>query len=243
MIDIHCHIMPSLDDGPSTMEESINMARIAIEDGISVVVATPHNRDLGGKNLSRELPNRVNEFNRILESASIPLKVLYGMENHIEMDIITQLNSLEALPIEGTRFMLLELPFEFFPVYTNEIIADLFAGGITPIIVHPERNASIRSDIGLLRDMVNKGCIAQVSSGSISGIHGSLVRDCARDFILQNLVHVLSTDAHSDRGNRTPKLSYAEKLVADIIGSDVAYKMVKDIPLAIINDDISAINV
>lgn len=228
--------MPGLDDGPSTLEESINMAKIASEDGISMVVATPHNRDLAGKNLSGKFPYMVQQFNRTLEAQSIPVKVLYGMENHIEMDIVEQVGSGQALTIEGTNFMLIELPFEFVPIYTNQIITELFDNGITPIIVHPERNAGIQLDIGLLEELVSRGCLVQVSAGSIDGIHDGLIQNVARDLILKDLVHVISTDAHSDKGDRVPKLSHVVKKVADMIGSESASNMVTETPFSIVNN-------
>jgi protein-tyrosine phosphatase len=237
MFDIHNHILFGLDDGPSTLEESVNMARIAHADGIQFIVATPHNRDVHGRNLNYSLADAVNHLNQELLDLSVPISILLGMENHIEMDTLEQIHSGIALPIEGTNFILIELPFEFMPFYAEKVLGDLLRIGMTPIIVHPERNVPIHGDFLLLSGLVDMGCLVQTSAGSLMGDFGVLVQNVSRALIEQRLVHVIATDAHSDKGIRIPKISEAVALVSDIIGSSAASRMVLDIPLSIICDE------
>ena len=114
-VDIHSHILPGIDDGPSHIEDSIKMAKVAYSDDTSVIVATPHDRDVSAKFSSSKVVSLVNTLNQSLREQSIPIKVLVGMENHLAMDSPEQFDKGIALPIEGTCSMLIELPFEFVP--------------------------------------------------------------------------------------------------------------------------------
>ena len=142
MIDLHCHILPGLDDGPLRMEESVEMAMAAYLDGTRVIVATPHNRDVVQRSSVIAARDVASRLRRELKKRSVPLDVLFGMENHLEMDTIEQVDMGGSRTIEATRFILIELPFEIYPFHTEETFMKLLDMGLRPIVVHPERNDS-----------------------------------------------------------------------------------------------------
>ena len=174
LIDIHNHILNGIDDGASTLEESIAMANIAWMDGIDVIVTTPHDRDVLDRHSIDKLVTTKETLELALKQQNIPLKLLIGMENHIELDLIERVKHGRSLPIEGTNYILVELPFDFYPYYTNEVLNSIQNIGLLPIIVHPERNAVIQNDISIVHCLKSAGFLIQVDSGSIEGSFGNL---------------------------------------------------------------------
>ena len=236
MIDLHCHILPGLDDGPYRMEQSIEMARAAYMDGTHVIVATPHNRDVVQRSSVLKAKALATRLKRELEKRSVPLQALFGMENHLELDTPEQVERGAALPIEGTRFILIELPFEIYPFYTEDTLTKLFDMGLRPIVVHPERNEPIQRNPQLLADLVGRGALAQVTAGSLLGAFGETVREVSVELLRRGLVHVMASDGHDAHGDRAPILSAGVDAAARVVGMPAARRMVEDIPLAIIED-------
>lgn len=236
MLDLHNHILPGVDDGPSTMEESVEMARMAYYDGTQTIVATPHNRDVNERSSISTVRSLVDRLNQEIQAQSISLKVILGMENHLEMDTVEQVDKGHALPIEGTHYILIELPFEFYPFYAEEVLFNLQLKSLRPIVVHPERNLAIQEKPEILANLVSKGALAQITAGSISGILGKDHQKAARELLQQNLVHIIASDGHTARGRRTPILSHGVAAVAKLIGDEAAHRMVEDIPQAILQD-------
>jgi protein-tyrosine phosphatase len=236
VLDLHNHILPDIDDGPSTMEESVEMALIAYKDGTRTIVASPHNRDVNERSSIPFARSLVDQLNQEIQAKSVPLNVLMGMENHLEMDTVEQVEQGIALPIEGTRYILIELPFEFYPFYTEDVLFKLQVNGFKPILVHPERNQPIQDNTQILANLVQKGLLAQVTAGSISGLLGKAHQKAAYELLEQNLIHIIASDGHTSRGIRTPLLSPGVAAVARVLGEDAARRMVEDIPQAILQD-------
>ena len=236
MLDLHNHILPGVDDGPSTMAESVEMALMAYEDGTRTIVATPHNRDVNERSSISTVRSLVDRLNQEIQAQSISLKVILGMENHLEMDTVEQIDKGRALPIEGTHYILIELPFEFYPFYGEEVLFNLQLKGLRPIVVHPERNLAIQEKPQILANLVSKGALAQITAGSISGLLGRDHQKAARELLQQNLVHMIASDGHTARGRRTPILSPGVAAVAKVVGDEAARRMVEDIPQAILQD-------
>ncbi len=236
MIDIHAHILPGLDDGPSSMEESMEMARLAYEDGTKTMVATPHNRDVVSTSSWPDVRSLVNQMNRHLDSEGIDLRLLLGMENHLEMDIPDQLEKGLAVPIENTQYILVELPFEVYPFYTDDVLFQIQLRGFRPIIVHPERTNAIQEDPQILVDLIEKGALSQVTSDSILGRFGKNVEEFTKEILKQNLVHIIASDCHTAYGSRKPSMSEGLHAAAKVVGHLAANMMVNDIPDAVVND-------
>ena len=234
MIDLHCHILPGLDDGPSGMSESVEMAMAAYRDGTRVLAATPHNRDVVGRSSIAEAMTLIEQLRTELEARSVPLRVLLGMENHLEMDTPDQVESGLALPIEGTDLILVELPFEIYPFHTEDSIQGLLEMGLRPVIVHPERNEPIQRNPKLLRELLGMGALAQVTAGSLIGANGETAKAVSEELLRLGLVHLIASDGHAARGVRAPLMSAGVEAAAAIVGRPAARRMVEDTPRAII---------
>ena len=239
MIDLHCHILPGLDDGPLRMDESVEMAMAAYRDGTRLIAATPHNRDVVQRSSVIAARDLVSRLKRELKKRSVPLTVLFGMENHLEMDTVEQVDMGGAWPIEGTCFILIELPFEIYPFHTQETLQKLMALGLRPVIVHPERNIPIQRNPRLLADLVAGGALSQVTAGSLTGAYGETVQGVSEELLRRGLAHILASDGHAARGERAPLLSAGVEAAARLVGMPAARRMVEDLPRAIIQGSYS----
>lgn len=231
MIDLHCHVLPGLDDGAQTLEDSIELARVAAGDGIHTIVATPH-ADLWGANPDeQDLERRVAQLQTALDEQGIPVRILPGLENHLSPELLAG----KVVPINHTQYLLVELPFEEFPFYAENALFELQLKGFTPIIAHPERNVVLRSQPNVLCRLVDRGIMSQLTAASLLGLFGRKTRDACEHFLRMGFVHVLSTDAHSASGGRRPILTDAVAAAARVIGREHAEALVTTIPEKIVN--------
>ncbi|MEW5595569.1 CpsB/CapC family capsule biosynthesis tyrosine phosphatase [Peribacillus frigoritolerans] len=198
MIDIHCHIIPGVDDGSEDMKESLNMARKAVEAGITHLFATPHHLNEKYVNVKNDIIDRAVRLNESLKQNNIPLTIHLGQEVRIHRNIFTSLDKAEILTLDDNgKYLLLELPSGRVPTYTQEVIYELLLKGITPIIVHPERNKELIENQKLLFELVQEGALTQLTSGSIIGLFGKNIKSFSKKIIEHNLAHFIATDAHN----------------------------------------------
>jgi protein-tyrosine phosphatase len=223
MIDIHCHILPGIDDGARTIEDSIEMARSAVDQGIHTIVATPHHRNNQFENYRGDILSRVDELNEILENERIPVQIIPGQETRIYGDLAKGLVRNEILPVNlDTPYILVELPTTTVPKYTNKLLYDLQVDGYTPIIVHPERNSELLSKPDKLYELVKSGVLTQVTAASIAGKFGKKIRNFSHKIIQANLTHFIASDAHNVN-SRGFVMQEALQEVAEIYGTDLVY--------------------
>lgn len=227
MVDIHCHILPAIDDGSSSLEESLAMAEIAIEDGISRIVATPHIK--GEVHSPQFLQQQVDEFNAVLNKRGYPLQIFTGAD----VSAMLPPHEVARYTINGSSYFLLEFPHSHLPLNANEMVFELLLAGMLPIITHPERNPSIVRDPQRLFRLVEAGCLVQVTAGSLTGNFGADSRDCAEYLLKMGNVHFLATDAHSAT-HRRPVLSDGVRAAAAIIGEEAAQRLVMSNPAAVL---------
>jgi protein-tyrosine phosphatase len=203
MIDIHCHILPGVDDGARTLEDSIEMAKAAVAQGIHTIVASPHHRNNQFDNYRADILTSVKELNQILQEESIPINILPGQETRIYGGLIEGLSSKEILPVNSdTPYVLVELPTSTVPKYTHKLFYDLQVEGYTPIIVHPERNSELLSKPEKLYELVKSGVLTQVTAASLIGNFGKKIKTFSQEIVQANLTHFIASDAHnvSSRG-------------------------------------------
>ncbi|GGF22598.1 tyrosine protein phosphatase [Halobacillus andaensis] len=239
MIDIHSHILPGVDDGAQTIEESIEMARVAVEEGIDTIVATPHHQNGDFKNYKNDILIQVSELNRVLEEEEIPLTVLPGQETRIHGGMVEDLQKEEILPInEYSKYVFVEFPHDQVPSYASNLLFNLQVEGYQPIIVHPERNLQLQDNPNLLYSLVKNGAFSQVTAGSITGKFGRTAKKIAYQLIDANLTHVIASDAQNAKG-RAFKLKEAYNEIRKHYGqsmmdyfSDNAQYVIDNEPLA-----------
>lgn len=220
MIDLHCHILPGLDDGPPRIEESLEMCRIAVEDGIRTVVATPHMLNGMFRVERRDVLAGVEALSVALRDASIPLRILPGADVHLDQSVPGCMDRGEIVTVADLgRHLLLELPQDIVPEGTGELLFQIQLRGATPIITHPERNIAIQQNPTILQGLVRAGSLTQITAGSLTGTFGNRVRDSALKMLRSGIAHLVSTDAHNT-GRRSPRLSDARRIVEEVAGRE-----------------------
>ncbi|MDR4925430.1 CpsB/CapC family capsule biosynthesis tyrosine phosphatase [Peribacillus simplex] len=222
MIDLHCHILPGVDDGSADMQESMVMAKKAVEAGITHLFATPHHFNERYVNVKDDIIDCVVKLNECLQQENIPLSVHPGQELRIHRELFVSLEKGEVLTLDNTdRYLLLELPSVHVPTYTQELIYELLLKGITPIIVHPERNKELIENHNLLFKLVQEGALTQLTSGSIIGLFGKNIKSFSKKIIEHNLAHFIATDAH-DIASRGFTLQEAYETITKTYGIERA---------------------
>ena len=221
MIDIHCHILPGADDGPQTLEESIEMARIAYEDGIRTIVSTPHYIDGNTDHSGDYILDKVWNLNKELKRKEINIEILCGNEVYITPNLNELIKKNRIHTINSTQYLLIEFPMFGLPMYVEQVIFDLQLLGITPIIAHPERYKWVAEDPSLIKDFIRMGALCQINSGSITGKFGQAAKSTSNLLITHNMAHVVASDGHSPR-TRTPKLLEAYEYIVNKNGKKLA---------------------
>jgi protein-tyrosine phosphatase len=198
MIDLHCHILPGVDDGAKSETMSIEMAKKAVDEGITHIVATPHHNNGSYLNGKKSILQAVDELNALLEHNQLPLTILPGQEPRIYGDILQDYQSGNILTInDNEKYMLIEFPSNHVPKYAKQLLFDIQLQDIIPIIVHPERNQEIVEKPDLLYRFVQNGALTQVTASSITGHFGKKIKKFSLDLLEYNLTHLIASDAHN----------------------------------------------
>jgi len=231
MIDIHCHILPGIDDGPADLAGSLAMAAAAAADGTEKVFATPHVYPQGLQR--REIEAAVVQFQQAVTEQGIPLTVLTGADCSSSLE----LEELICHPLHNGPYLLIEFPHTHLPSHAPEQIFELVTKGNIPIITHPERNPDILREPELLVPLLESGGLVQLTAESLTGGFGADSRACSRHLLRRGWVHFLASDGHS-ASRRSPRLSDGLKVAQKIIGFESARKLVADYPARIISGEI-----
>ena len=201
MIDIHSHILPNLDDGSQSLEESVSMVRELKRLGFNTLFATPHIYPGVYNNFKKGILDNFSIFKKRLAERNISIEVRPGAEVFITYNLMHAINCDLILTMnDQKKFILLELPFFEYPAYIDQALFSLLARGITPIISHPERNVQVQN-IGIIRGLVEKGVRMQVNIASFAGVYGEKVRNVAQGLLKGDLAHYLATDYHGRDGH------------------------------------------
>jgi protein-tyrosine phosphatase len=231
VIDIHCHILPEVDDGPKSWDISQEMCRMAMADGIEHIVATPHANERYG--YDREYLVGALEHLRQLVGGAPRLSL--GCDFHFSYD---NLQDVLACPdrytIEGSPYLLVELSNYSIPVQINECFTRLGDKGITPVITHPERNPILQQTPQRVLQWVEQGCVVQVTASALTGSWGERAWRTAKWLFERDAVHVLASDAH-DVQHRKPLLSAARAAAGEFCSQEVARALVDGNPRAIVS--------
>ena len=203
LIDLHCHILPGVDDGAKDMPMALEMAQAAVDQGISHILLTPHHMDANYTNHKKDVIRKTAEFQKAINDNGIPLTVFPGQEVHLTGDLLKAIFADDILFMDsGNRYLLLEFPHTEVPEYAENMIFELTSRGITPVIAHPERNQGFQRDPDLLASFVEMGCLTQLTSSSYLGVFGENVKDLTSKIIKANLGFAFASDAHNFKGRR-----------------------------------------
>lgn len=196
MIDIHCHILPGIDDGPRTIEASLRMATMAVEQGIHTVIATPHHATRRYRNIASRIERRVKAFNGDLKKNSIPLTVLPGQEFHLTETYSKEHKKNRLQTLGGTQYVLVELPSRSIPEHWPQFLSYMERHQLRVVIAHPERNAAVIQNPDLLYEWIQRGVLLQITTQSLVGYFGRNIQKTAAYICQQGWAHFLASDAH-----------------------------------------------
>jgi len=219
MIDIHSHLLPGFDDGAADWDESLQMLRQGMEDGIREVILTPH--VLSQKDLEREdeIQALFKQFKKRAAAEGITIKFHLACELYVQpdMDLNRRITTLD----KTGRYFLVEFPMSVVPDFVTKRFFELIIKDKVPIVAHPERNVTIIQNPEKALDLVERGALLQINAGSLMGVFGRTVKDVASRLVEAELVHFVATDCHDPR-SRTLQLSPAYDLVSETWGKELA---------------------
>ena len=220
MVDLHCHILPGLDDGAIDEEASLEMMRLAVAEGISVIAGTPHHRN--GKYLTEceSILAGVERLNELAKLHELPLTIVPGQEIRLYGEIEADHQEQKIMPLGGkSRYILIEFSNSHIPHFTERLFSNLQALGLQPIIVHPERNSEFLARPEKLIQMIEKGALVQVTASSLTGHFGKEIQKFSHQLIDADAVHVIASDAHNVT-SRGFHMKAAKELLEKKYGSD-----------------------
>ncbi len=235
MIDLHCHLLPGVDDGSENLAVSLDMARSACADGITTVVCTPHILPGVYENKGPQIKAAVSLLQRTLSIEGIPLGLLSGADVHVVPDLLARLADGRIITLAGSRYLLLEPPHHVMPPQLENCIFNLQSAGYVAILTHPERLSWIEGQYSVIRRMVSKGVWMQLTAGSLTGRFGGRPRYWAERMLDEGLCHVISTDAHNT-STRPPQLAKARALVEQRLGAAEADNIFQVRPSGVIDN-------
>jgi protein-tyrosine phosphatase len=239
MIDLHCHLLPMVDDGPETLAESIHLAEMAVADGITCAVVTPHVHPGRYRNTRTTIERAVAHFSRTLAERNIPLTIRMGGEIRVCPEILDLIEA-DEIPflgqIDAYRIALFEFPHQTIPVGSQQFMSKMIDLKIRPLIAHPERNKMIMDNPDRIRPYVDMGCMLQLTAGAVTGAFGSGAQKTAHYLLENNLAWILATDAHNHE-HRPPQLAAGRDAVAALLGARRAEQMTLERPARILGLD------
>jgi protein-tyrosine phosphatase len=228
MVDIHCHILPGLDDGPDSLDESVRMAEMAIADGITHVVGTPH----ANAEYAFDFDLVQQRRNELQEKVGDGLKLATGCDFHLSFENLQDISTDKTkYTINQKTYLLIEFADFAIAPGMDDTLHHLQMLGLSLIITHPERNRLIRSQQDRLRRWLHQGCYVQVTAGSLLGKFGRGAQKDAEQWLEQDMVHFVASDAHSIAG-RPLQLREAYRAIVERHGKSVAEALFHDNPLA-----------
>ncbi|HOM03218.1 MAG TPA: phosphoesterase [Acetivibrio sp.] len=236
VVDIHCHVLDGIDDGPKTLEEAISLCRMLQIRGIDKVIATPHFiGDYDSKPTPENINEKISTLQKELNKENIKLEIYPGMEVFAANDTVERLEEGEILTLNHSRYVLIEFSFENIPKYMSELLFSMQLKGYIPIIAHPERYSIRYRKSGIIKKAVENGALLQINSGSFMGAHGSEVRDEAIRLLTSGMAHLVATDAHGDRRPVYSILEVREALI-EICGAENMKKLLYINPQRVFED-------
>lgn len=237
MIDIHTHILPGIDDGSDCMESSLEMAELAVESGVSVIVTTPHcNMEGAFENYnSPQLTKLYDRLNGVLKEEGINLQLLRGMEIYGTEDVVAKMEEGLLIPLNDSRYYLMEFNFGEDPGWIGDILEDVLNSKRIPVIAHPERYYCIQDNPMILYEWMSLGCLSQLNRGSVFGSFGRHAKKTADILLEHELVTCIASDAHSPY-QRTTYMADIYEYVADEYGRKYANRLLVENPDRIIKN-------
>jgi protein-tyrosine phosphatase len=235
LIDLHCHILPGIDDGATDLDNSLAMARVAVAEGIRITACTPHMMPGVYDNTGPQVRRHIAVLQQALDEADIPLRLVTGADIHLQADLSAKLKQGGLLSLNDSRYFLFEPPHHTAPPRLEDAAFDVMAAGYQPVLTHPERLTWIEGHYDTMRNLAHQGVWMQITCGSLTGRFGRRPKYWAERMVDEGLTHILATDAHNLR-NRSPLMAEARDMVAERLGEQAANDMVLTRPIGVLEN-------
>jgi protein-tyrosine phosphatase len=237
VIDLHCHILPGIDDGASDLRTALAMAEASVADGVQVLACTPHILPGVYHNTGPQIRAAVRQLQEQLDAHEIPLRLVAGADVHIVPDFVAGLRSGHLLTLADSRYVLVEPPHHVAPPRLKDLMFQLLVADYVPILTHPERLTWINAQYADIVEMGRAGVWMQITAGAIVGDFGKMAKYWAERMLDEGLVHIIATDAH-DTQRRPPALSRGRDAAAVRVGEQEAEHLVVSRPLGIVQNQL-----
>jgi protein-tyrosine phosphatase len=235
LIDLHCHMLPGIDDGAPDRQTAVAMARCAVADGIRVTACTPHIYPGMYENTRAGIERAIEALRQVLAEEGIELQLVIGADTHLAPDLAGGIRDGRVPTLNNSRYLLLEPPHHSVPPRFEESVFALRAGGIIPVITHPERLSWIETHFPVFERLAQAGAWMQLTSGSLTGRFGKRPQYWGEKMLDLGMVHILATDSHHiDR--RPPLLAEGREAAAKRVGEEESWNLVLHRPQGILND-------
>ncbi|MGN0384007.1 MAG: tyrosine-protein phosphatase [Eubacterium sp.] len=232
MIDLHAHILPFMDDGSSSMDESIQMAQTAVQSGVTAIAVTPHS--YADEDYFADIYEKViKQFENELYNNNIDLKIYPSMEILACTDMIKLLDEGIFKTINNTEYVLVEFDFDEGMWMIKNYISDLIDAGYRPIIAHPERYKVLQRNFNFIYELIMKGCLMQLNKGSVFGRFGMRSQQMAWAMLENEMVHIIASDAHTSKV-RTTDMSMIRNVLVNEFSEEYANLLLRDNPYKIV---------
>lgn len=235
MIDLHCHILPGIDDGAADIAVSLAMARAFVDDGVTTVACTPHILPGLYDNTGQQIRSAVASLQHELDQNGIALRLVAGADNHIVPDFVAGLRSGHLLPLAESRYVLVEPPHHVAPQRMEDLFFAIQLAGYVPILTHPERLSWLSGHYEMVRRLVAAGVWMQITVDSLTGAFGRNPLYWASKMLDEGAVHILATDAH-DMTKRPPRLSTGFESAVKRVGETEAVHLVTTRPRGVLDN-------
>lgn len=236
MIDLHCHLLPGIDDGARDVNEALAMARAAYENGIRYSIVTPHIHPGRYDNSVQTIARSVAQFEIALSKAGIPLKLGMAAEVRLSPEILPMLEN-DEIPflgqVDGFRVMLLEFPHSHIPPGADRMVQKLLDMNVRPLIAHPERNKDVMRKYSKIEPFIEMGCFLQLTASAVAGRFGKASHKRALQLLGSDAFMMLATDAHNLKA-RYPELREGYEAAVELVGPDEARKLVLHNPMKVV---------
>lgn len=236
MIDLHCHLLPGLDDGATNLEMSLAMAQLAVDDGITVVACTPHIHPGIYHNTGSQILAATDRLREALQQAGIDLRLVSGADAHMTVRFTDKLAKREILTLADSRYVLVEPPYHVAPMRLEQFFFEILASGYVPVLTHPERLRWIADLYPAVQRLIRNGVWMQITAGSLIGQFGREPKYWAERMLANGHVHLIASDAH-DPHVRVPNLSSGLEFASRHVGEHEATNMVLTRPWGILDNE------
>lgn len=232
MFDLHSHLLPSIDDGAIDIDDAVSLAKMAVADGITHMVCTPHIHPGRYENDKKSIETALTQLRAALQKNHVNLSVSAAAEVRFDMQLMQGVLKQEVPFLgswQGKNVLLLEFPHSEIPFGAEQLTKWLLKHDVIPMIAHPERNKGLMRQPTRLKPFIEMGCLLQVTAGSVAGRFGESAQNLAHELLRQDLVTILASDAHNTQ-YRPPILSEGLAATSSLIGENKAKRLVLDSP-------------